>query len=289
MLRRRDVLRTVHHEAEALAEPLRGSSRSIGLPQGLCISPLLANAYIREFFSEPSCLLLRHLDDILLIGPAAMSHERSLVAAIEGLALKINTDKTQRGRLSDCSFTFLGYEIARTSVRASEPGCQRFLASVEKIIGQHAAKSAYYFRRSMTNSARDATFVSRLNRKITGAKHRNHPYGWIAYYAQINDAAQLEWLDRVIHRMLERRGLLDAAASLESLRANWAHRKAGLAAPSMLDYDAITTQAQRHSHLVAIGELDHNADVDIERIQTLFERARSQDLSDMEQDVGLWS
>ncbi|HYO90057.1 MAG TPA: reverse transcriptase domain-containing protein, partial [Pyrinomonadaceae bacterium] len=99
--------------------------RERGLPQGIPVSPLLANLYLDEFDEEllgRDYRLVRFADDFVVLCrdlESAQSAQEDARQALERLGLKLNEDKTAV-RSFDEGFTYLGYLFCRSLVMENQ-------------------------------------------------------------------------------------------------------------------------------------------------------------------------
>ena len=95
-----------------------------GVPQGGCISPLMANLYFRRFLlawekfgyaRDLDAQVVNYADDLVICckpgnGPAAMTRMRELM---DRVGLRVNEQKTHLVSVPEERFNFLGYTIGR--------------------------------------------------------------------------------------------------------------------------------------------------------------------------------
>ena len=107
----------------------------VGSPQGGVISPLLMNIYLDEFdqqMKEQNIRIVRYADDILIFARTkrkAEQYERKAIAILEGLKLKINTEKTHICSI-DTGVKYLGFVLKSKYVFIDK---ERILRIKEKI------------------------------------------------------------------------------------------------------------------------------------------------------------
>jgi len=103
-----------------------------GVPQGGCISPLMANLYFRRFLlawekfgyaRDLDARIVNYADDLVICckpgnGPAAMGRMRELM---ERLGLRVNEQKTHIVSVPEERFDFLGYTIGRFYGKDGKP------------------------------------------------------------------------------------------------------------------------------------------------------------------------
>ena len=162
-----------------------------GIPQGLAISNILASLYMLEFdkIADSEIFYKRYVDDILVIASDEEISEihPALDAGLGNLSLNSHPMGTPgKTEIVDAKLgvQYLGYEVAigRTSIRSES--LARMFTNLAKVVtslrrGKNTRKDLY-----------------RLNLKITGCVINNARRGWLMFFSQTDDLAQLSFLDR---------------------------------------------------------------------------------------------
>ena len=154
-----------------------------GVPQGGCISPLMANLYFRRFvlawqkfgFARKfNARIVNYADDLVICcnpgtGPAVMANMRMLM---EKLELRVNEQKTHLVSVPEGHFDFLGYTIGRFYGKDGTPyiGTRPSKKAVSRLLRRIHDETS---RRWTTTTA--ASRVASLNPVIRG---------WCGYFNQ---------------------------------------------------------------------------------------------------------
>lgn len=262
-----------------------------GVPQGLAISNILANAYLQEidtFFSQAATYYARFVDDIVVLWPHTSSVEalRLLERKLSDIGLRINTDKTQCSQATD-QLDFLGYQISPTKVTVRQASVNRFLAGIAAQFTGLRRKSAS--GQGLTEPEWNRFFLD-VNERITGAISEKRQYGWLFYFLEMNDHDLLHSMDRAIRSMAVRVGtpsqqrLKRLSRTLFEARHN---RRGGY----IHSYDQYTTQDDMRTFLLqfAYSTEDELAQLSDEEVSSRFLSIRSTRTSLLERDVGVTS
>jgi len=120
--------------------------RRFGIAQGLSISNILANIYLKDIddkLMNHGLRYFRYVDDILIFLEDIKSSEFISAILIEELnkyKLEINDKKTECN-LTDCSFDYLGYKVSLPKISIKDANVERFITSL-------AAKFSSYIHNS---------------------------------------------------------------------------------------------------------------------------------------------
>ncbi len=172
---------------------------TIGIPQGLSISNILANVYMLDLDKimarKRKYAYFRYVDDILILCNAKdinVIHEQIKKEFIH-LNLEINEDKLEKGFLTD-SFSYLGYYYTEYgfSVRPS---------SIDKL-RDSIVRNFTTFKYSSDLPL--SYLIWNINLRITGCMFEKNKYGWMFFYSQIDDMQLLYQLDHFINMMIKR-------------------------------------------------------------------------------------
>lgn len=158
-------------------------NRKRGVPQGGCVSPLLANVYFRRFvlawdkFGFARTLdarIVNYADDLVICcspghGKAAMTKMRELM---ERLGLQVNEQKTRLVKVPEERFDFLGYTIGEFHGKDGRPfiGTRPSQKAVSRLLRRIHDETS---RQWLTKTAESR--VVELNRVIRG---------WCGYFNQ---------------------------------------------------------------------------------------------------------
>ncbi|HCM89244.1 MULTISPECIES: reverse transcriptase domain-containing protein [Vagococcus] len=187
-----------------------------GIPQGISISNILADIYMKDFDTHynkrTDLFYTRYVDDILIF-----CNEISLEEIIEEVKLKIddelkleiNTNKEKHGSIKE-SFDFLGYKtyvdkdnVVKMTIK--DAGVQKIEKRLIKLI--------QVYKYSNKGDVATAKFIHSINLIITGAvtskldsmsSSSEKRYGWLFFYSQLDGVSVLYHLDSLIEKKLLR-------------------------------------------------------------------------------------
>lgn len=185
---------------------------TIGVPQGLAISNLLAEIALQDidsaFKARPGIWYKRYVDDILILAPAgqAMSVACELIGELKKLELnphEFGSDSKSKVASLTEPFSFLGYQIDGGSILIRRESILRFESSIAKIFTAYRHKMASARNRADRERA-EAYCQWKLNLRITGCIFEGKRLGWAAYFSQITTTAQLRAVNHTIRKLNER-------------------------------------------------------------------------------------
>lgn len=116
---------------------------SVGIPEGLSISNLLANVFMQKidekYSSYTPCIYFRYVDDILILTTSEKSCseiQNQITADIETLGLTLNTEKKSCGPISQ-GFEYLGYLIEGHQISVRKNARLNLEKSLERIFREY--------------------------------------------------------------------------------------------------------------------------------------------------------
>lgn len=253
----------------------RGQTVEVGVPQGLCTSSLLANAYL----SNLDCALrgrgvqvVRYVDDMVLFHDDGATLRSLFSSATDKLLLEENEEKTRCAPV-DRGFQFLGYHFHPNLTSISGGAVQRFVSEIARRVAR--------FRHSSRRNRDVSSFLYDVNLKITGAVKGQRRFGWLFHYIQMDDLTQLHRTQRTVRSIVARTGLQSQLKRLPRAYYEARHRpRAGY----IVDYDAVDSVDKMRRNLMQQG------DVDVDRLSDLqvadrFIRRREEHLKSLLQDA----
>ena len=213
------IIRLIRKAIEGITVPFGFSKRDysdvtnvIGVPQGLSISNILAEIYLRAFDSSiisyidtmPSkAFYFRFVDDILLLSQSYLdlcSMKEHITNQLGLYKLSINQEKTRLDVLTDnTSFKYLGYQFSRNKISIAgkniikiETRLIEIIKEIRRLCDRNILEhDQIYFR-----------LMWRLNIIISGAWMDGKHFGWIDYFQNITCTRQLSHLDDVLKSKL---------------------------------------------------------------------------------------
>lgn len=178
---------------------------SVGVPQGLAVSNILAAIYlstIDKYLSEYSGIkYYRYVDDVLILCNKDDAEEIAKATIKRFSAktkLKIHDpikvpEKSKVGPLSD-GFDYLGYKFEDSLISARAGTVENLKSSLVSIFTAHKH-----------SKFQDEGFLLwRLNLRITGCVFENKSKGWLFFFSEINDEKLLHTLDHYVKKLCER-------------------------------------------------------------------------------------
>ena len=176
-----------------------------GIPQGLCISNILANIYLEHLDDTMNkhhdAIYFRYVDDILMFHKKAAQVSKQVKKELERVHLNShpeakNSEKAQTGKISD-SIYYLGYIFKDRQVSIRESSIDRY---IKRIISRFCVFRKSDLNKKPSDELRKAQFVSMINEMISGALYNGVRYGWIFYYLEITDLRVLYMLDGIVRQ-----------------------------------------------------------------------------------------
>lgn len=276
-----------------------GEYRStLGVPQGLAISNILASIYLQEVddaMRGVDVTYYRYVDDVLMYGEhdAIQIALRSLRARLARRGLSLHPPGSGKSHLEPLAkpFGYLGYVICWPKITVRDSTVERFLHSIAAKFSDYTHNKERRLDRFkyLTKPRLAEIFLLELNERITGAISEKKRYGWIAYFNQITELSLLHRLDRAIEGMFERLPDFDhkAPAGLRKLRRAYFEMKFNPNGGYVRNYDAITTRAEILRFLEERGLMAPEEALTDEQITGRYERYRHRILSEMHADEGV--
>lgn len=187
----------------------------IGIPQGLPVSNVLAEIYMKDFdvFMRGlhiECYFVRYVDDIIILCDNKNIDELSDIVheyLETNLLLETHPHKTRKGTISD-GFEFLGYKFyydnKSKTIKLTVKDSARL--KIETRIVADLAK----FKNDKTIPSR--RFLFTFNNKITGSISKKvhgdeeveKKYGWLFFYSQLDDVKLLYQLDYLVNKTIKK-------------------------------------------------------------------------------------
>lgn len=277
---------------KAIKTPTRCGTELIsahqGVPQGLPISNVLSDIYIKDvdalYLSRSDLAYYRYVDDILIICKSIMLPSiRSEIISIlkkKGLSTHPKIDehsKTQDG-LVDKGFSYLGYVFMpeTTTVRK-----QSQLRLHESII----AKLTVY-KHSKKKNLKHLEWS--LNLQITGCIYNEKRYGWIQFFSQLTDQKLLHALDSFVSRQIYRFQIPKKRIRIKRFVRAWYETNRNISNTSYIpNFDNFSNSMKATFLQDVLGEKTSGLTVD--EIDFKFSRKIYKSISELERDVGMIS
>lgn len=228
---------------------------TIGVPQGLAISNLLAEIALQDidlaFKSRPEIWYKRYVDDILILTSKGQSEAvaNELIAELKSMGLQPHEfspeSKSKFAPLTD-PFSFLGYQVEGGHIIIRRESILRFESSIAKIFTAYRHKVATA-RPSKDMERARAYCEWKVNLRITGCFFGGKRRGWASYFSQITSTAQLRSVNHTI-RNLTKRFSLDGKIKTKSLIKTFYELRRGRAGnhgyiPNLDDHSIVEKRA----------------------------------------------
>ena len=268
------ALRTNSGQPNALGAD---EGNTVGIPEGLPISNILANIYMfsldEKFSKIPNCLFCRYVDDILILTDASWADfvNSELNSEIHALGLALNEEKTVSSDTKD-GFDYLGYTISAASVSVRQNSIIKFERTIETI-----------FRDYCRLEKKNKEYLQwKINLKVTGFVLDGHKYGWMFFYSQITDLSLLAHLDWLIIQ-LKRRFSIGEIDFKSFVRTYHEITKALHTTHYVPNFDHMTIEEKRH---IVQNIYNQNVrDNDDDFVNMRFKKIMSREIRDVQKDV----
>lgn len=190
-----------------------------GVPQGISISSILAERYLKDLDKEYSkeyyqnkVIFIRYVDDILVFvdsDSTLKEIKQWLIFTLQSTyGLTINTDKMSYGSLEEEAFDFLGIRINNRKIAVSENQYTRITQQINELFKWYK-RSLKNKSHPFSNTADDRiinSLLEKLNLLITGytynnsVKNKQSKSGWVltSLPKQLDDLEALKKLDKYI-------------------------------------------------------------------------------------------
>jgi len=266
----------------------------LGIPQGLAISNILADIFLKEF--DDSVInycnyYYRYVDDILIFCTEENYKEikRKVTNDLQRLGLEINDKKTKIYEITD-EFIFLGYKIKQQSITVKNESLQKHINSLFALFTNYKNLFEKKVEREewLTNELLENRLESDINEKITGAISEKKKYGWLFYYNVINDMSLLYKLNKILHDAMRRilPSNIISKLKIKSYVRAYHEIKNNPKGGYIENYDLYDTIIKRLNYLVFRGYINKEGQYSEEEIDYKFKIVREGNISRMQRDIG---
>lgn len=268
------------------------SNPTIGVPQGLAVSNLLAEIALQDidsaFKSRPDIWYKRYVDDILILTSKGQSEAvaNELITELKNMRLQPHEfgpeSKSKFAPLTE-PFSFLGYQVEGNQIIIRRESILRFESSIAKIFTAYRHKVAT--ARSPKDMERARAYCEwKVNLRITGCFFGGKRRGWASYFSQITSTAQLRSVNHTI-RNLTTRFSLDGKIKTKSLIKTFYELRRGRAGnhnyiPNLDDHSINEKRA-----LLALWIGDDAYQLSAEKVERLFEIKVTKAVRELEEDI----
>lgn len=271
---------------------------TVGVPQGLAISNILASIYMQEVdevLPTMGITYYRYVDDVLMYGDhsAVQKAFESFRARLRRRGLSLHSIGSGKSHLQQLAepFGYLGYIFHWPLISVRDSTTERFLQSIAAKFSDYTHNTTRRLERFkyLTPERLREIFVLELNERITGAISQKKRYGWIAYFNQISDLKLLHRLDQAIEGMFKR--LPDfgckAPPDLKKLRRAYFEMKFNPQGGYVRDYDKITTRVEMMALLTERGRVRPDEALTDDQVKDRYEKYLQHILVAMHKDEGV--
>lgn len=272
---------------------------SIGVPQGLSISNVLASIYINSFdkaVSDNTARYFRYVDDILIFNSGDNKDCLKTLVVDELSKLELKTSKTKTSCKSEKNeFDYLGYLFRFPTISIRQSSVDKFIRSITaKFTSFHSrVDTIEQDHKWMTKNLYSQIFIEELNLRITGAISSKKRYGWVFYFIEMNDLRLLKEIDNVVAKFIQKscHFAFDDIGKVKKLTRTYFEARHTPMGGYIQNYDKIETMQQKLNYLVRMGITDQFSDERLspEQVDYLYEKTKNHYLSLLELDVGGFS
>ena len=180
---------------------------SVGIPQGLSISNILANTYIipvdMKHGSSNDYKYFRYVDDIIIFcnKDQVDKIKTTLVLDCQNLKLQLHdvADHDSKSKVGEISseFSYLGYKFRSSNISVRKESVDKLHESLIRILTIYKHSDNRNIFRTMWD----------LNLRVTGCVFDVTKYGWMFYFSQMTDTSLLKQLDIFLENQLKRFGV----------------------------------------------------------------------------------
>lgn len=275
----------------------KGLTSSVGVPQGLSISNLLAELLLldvdRYFSSMASIEYFRYVDDIVILcsGADEMALKNDLHLSLEALKLEshaFGSGKSVSRKLSQ-KFEYLGYSFVGSLVSVRSDNRLRLERAIVRVFTRY--KYALLNRRPSFSQlawekrcAEVCNWYLRL--LVYGYIHERTKHGWINYFAQINDLTMLTQFDLLISKLGQKSGIDSGAFDVSFVTSYWSVTKRGNRS-RMPNFDVMAIgdkkQILSHYYFFTPSKLSN---MDALEVESSFNAAIKRTSVEIEKDIG---
>jgi RNA-directed DNA polymerase len=256
-----------------------------GIPQGLSISNILAEVYLKDIdlknSSDKNNSYYRYVDDVLIFSTSIkpLPVVNTIIERFKSLRLECHphdeiNSKTKYGPLNQ-TFDFLGYLISNRTLTVKKESLHRIEMSMAKIISslKYVEKPNFYITQN------------KLNIRITGCIFEGKRRGWLFYYSQLEDLKVLYGLDSTVKRLLKKASLSEEIKPKKFSKAYCECSRVSLENYRyILNFDGYTV-AEKRGYLTQVMEPKTISRLDDSTVSTIFQKKIRHLVKDLDQDL----
>jgi retron-type reverse transcriptase len=266
-----------------------------GVPQGLSISNILAQIYLKEVdevIDRRKFFYKRYVDDIIILDRKKISdyRYRNIQIALNKINLNLNSDKTEKGFLKD-GFAFLSYKINDKQISIADSNVELF---IRRIAGKFTwFKNGIKDKSNRPNWLQDDSrfkevFIEELNEMITGIISDSRNYGWLFYFSEMTDEKLLHRIDKIIARFFNPIQQFENKRpdSLKKISRTYKVIKHQKNKNYIANFDNFDSLRSKREYLVYRGKIDPETDYTDTDILRYFDKFKKKQIENIERDIG---
>jgi len=259
---------------------------SLGVPQGLSISNILAAIYLTDIDQLMShhhgISYFRYVDDMLLIGtPAEIGEFEKSVPRLLKKTRKLCCHKVNDGGKSTkapltTGIEYLGYKFCRDLIEVRRSSLKKMFANLmQNMTGFKYKKQPF-----------DKT-LWRLNLRITGCQLKGRRIGWLFFFSQSKNINQLQHLDAFLSKQVKRLISAENTKGIKRFVKAYHEIKFNLEATSYIpNFDTMNDDQKREQISILLPKKAGTLGLlSPEELDDLFQKAVSYEISDLEKDM----
>ena len=258
------------------------NDRKIGIPEGISISNILANIYLKDidnkYLNSENFSYHRYVDDILILcGRSNLNIIKDeLLKDLEMIKLETN-EKGESGQLEK-GFEYLGYKFDSKNISVRESSILKYEASIEQVFSSY----------KHANNPSIELFEWKLNLKITGCIIDGKKYGWLYYFSQIDDMKLITHFDLLLKRFFDRFNIKNKNLNIKRFKRTFYEIKYRLHSSNYIpNFDKYSiNDIKRVLKRIYQKDLGNLTD---EQIMVLFKKIMSKETRELEKDVQFFS
>lgn len=271
------IMESVSNPTGNIARPDRG------IPQGLSISNSLASIYLHEMDLKfrGEFFYRRYVDDILVISGSerVSAIYKEIAAHLSEFGLSPHPlgtpGKSDQSRLGDGT-EYLGYVLRPGNISIRKSSIDRMFSNILKIITQ-----IKYNKKNLDRS------IFRLNLKISGCLVNGGRRGWMMFFAQSDDLAQISYLDKFVADNLRLIGIDPLANGVKRFLKSYHEIRYNIGKSKYIpNFDAVEIDEKvRIISLLTGKSLEELGTRSVEEIEREYNKVIAREVSDLEKDV----
>jgi len=175
------------------------SDNTVGVPQGLSISNVLANIYfypVDKIYSEKTSIkYFRYVDDILILCKCSETERFRRKIKLDCKKIKLRLHDGDSEKSISChiteGFSYLGYIFDNGKITVREKSLDHLRESIIRVFTNYKYSKSH-----------DVDLLKwSVNIRITGCIFNGTKYGWLFFFSQINDLQLLKSLDIFVEKL----------------------------------------------------------------------------------------